>query len=76
MTNHGARPPPGAVPAAVTFAGLRARYGRRWALREEAGYGLLTAEQRTADGRSIRYLVAQSPAELARKIERAEAAAP
>jgi hypothetical protein len=72
MAKHGLQEPAGVAPAAITFDHLRHQFGRRWELRFEPVISMLTAEQRSADGCHIRYLVAADAA----KIERAEQAAP
>jgi hypothetical protein len=59
-------------PAPVTLADLRERYGDLWEITERpAGMLVITAEHRSGDGRSVRYLVAHSVAELAAKLKTA-----
>ena len=52
---------------------LRAVAGDRWQISRTPG--LLRAERRSADGRSVRYVVAFSASELARKLTAIEAEA-
>ena len=55
--------------APVTLADLRHLYGRDWEITERpAGVPIVTAEHRSGDGRSVRYIVAHSVRELAGKL--------
>jgi hypothetical protein len=64
--------PHNSPPAPVTLADLRRLYGADWEITERpAGMLVVTAEHRSGDGRSVRYLVAHSVAELAAKLETA-----
>ena len=59
-------------PSPVTLAELVRRYGGEWEIIAHAtDLPVWTAEHRSGDGRSIRYIVAHSPAELAAKLESA-----
>ncbi|GEM_PF-1012214 len=66
---------PAPEPATITGRDLHERFGDRWDIRRELAIGILTAERRSPDGLHIRYLCARTPAELAAKIEQAEAEA-
>jgi hypothetical protein len=70
--------PPGTPPdpAAVTLADLRDRYGSDWEILIHLDSAIVSAEHRSADGRAVRYLVADSVAELAGKLETASTVEP
>ncbi len=58
------------------LAALRSGFGA-WDIQfRPGGLPVFTAERKSGDGRSIRYLVAHSPAELAAKLETAGTVAP
>ena len=64
-------------PAAVSIDDLRLRYGRDWEIQcSPGGLPVWTAEHRSGDGRSIRYLVGHTPAELIGRLETAELVEP
>jgi hypothetical protein len=68
MSHH-----PPAAPAPAEGA-LLAPYAARWVLAARpAGLHIWTAERRSADGRSIHYVVATSPRELAGRLAAIEA---
>ncbi len=59
-------------PAPVTLDDLVHRYGGAWEIQcSPGGLPVVTAEHRSGDGRSIRYLVAHDIAGLAAKLETA-----
>lgn len=67
-------PTPPAEPAtAIGGTELRERYGDRWQIACE-GPGHWSAERRSPDGRSLRYICADTPAGLAAKLDTAETA--
>jgi len=59
----------------VTLAGLRAAYPA-WLILVRLDIGICTAENRSADGRTIRYLVGMNLIELAAKLATAETVGP
>lgn len=68
-------PTPPATP--LPHDALLAAYAERWEIIERpGGLPVWSAERRSGDGRSVRYLVARSPRELAQKLETAEVVEP
>jgi hypothetical protein len=61
--------------SAIGGTELRERYGDRWRIACEAP-GVWSAERRSPDGRSLRYICAETPAELAAKLATAEVVVP
>ncbi len=47
---------------------LQRRYGERWKIALESSHGVWSAECRSADGRSIRVIIAHSAAEMIGKL--------
>lgn len=73
MQNPTTPPAPEVAPTAVTGRELAQRFGDRWQIGQERP-GVWSAERRSPDGHHIRFICAHSAAELAGKIEAAEAA--
>jgi len=60
--------------AAITA--IDQRFGRRWTISYHPVLGNWSAERRSADGRSIRYICARTGDELAAKVETAQTVEP
>jgi hypothetical protein len=73
MTQHD--PTTGHAAATITCDELHRQYGSRWNITFEQDRRTWSAEQRSPDGRQRRYITEHSPAELARRLATAEAAA-
>ncbi len=53
-------------------AELERRYGERWKIALESSRGVWSAERRSADGKSLRVIIAHSAAEMIGKLEAIE----
>jgi hypothetical protein len=75
MTHHtattGSQAP---APDTDSIAVLRQQFGKRWTIAYEPDRSVWSAEQRSADGHSLRYICQHSPASLAAKLLAAETA--
>jgi len=58
---------PSPLPSAP--AELQRRYGERWKIALESSCGVWSAERRSADGKSLRVIIAHSGAEMIGKLE-------
>jgi long-subunit fatty acid transport protein len=63
------------APDTASIADL-SQFDERWTIEYETERSVWSAEQRSADGHSFRYIVERSPASLAAKLLTAETAAP
>lgn len=69
--------PASPAPSSLPPDALLAEYEDRWEiLARPGGLDVWTAEHRSRDGRSIRYLVGRTPGELAGKLASAEVVEP
>jgi hypothetical protein len=66
---------PGQPAGKITLTGLREQYGD-WEILVHLEGSIVSAEHRSADGRAVRYLVADSVAGLAAKLETATTVEP
>lgn len=73
MTDKTPTPATGSATAPITSQDLQERFGERWQIDREMLTGIWTAERRSADGRSRRFIAAREAVELAVKLEAAEA---
>lgn len=64
------RPTPAPQPA-YSLDDLRRLYGHAWEIIQHTSLPVWSAEHKSGDGRSVRYIVAYSAAELAAKLETA-----
>jgi hypothetical protein len=62
-------------PTSVTLAALRKRYGD-WEILIHLDNAIVSAEHRSGDGRTVRYIVAESVSELAGKLATASVVEP
>jgi hypothetical protein len=69
MTNND----PTVGPAPATITDLYQRFADRWKIIYESALAVWSAERRSPDGRQIRFICDPDPAELAVKLQTAEA---
>ncbi len=67
---------PTTAPAPTSISDLTQQFGQRWTVAYDATLNVWSAEQRSPDGRHIRFLAAHAPGELANKLAGAELVEP
>src|SRR5258708_33564639 len=73
MTDNTPTPGTQAATSPITSQDLQDRFGERWQIDREPLTAIWTAERRSPDGRSRRFIAAREAAELASKLAAADA---